>query len=140
MRYHSERPFVCDHAGCNAKFVTNALLGKHLQNHGERNYECHICSKAFFTRHILYNHLKGVHPEKEFVCELCPFTNKRRDNLRAHYFRAHQELTKEDVLEMMPSIEKRRDYNSLGRPLNSKSKRLTVNEMQELIQFKSANG
>ena len=115
LKHHGERKFVCPHKECGASFVFNSRLTEHLQNHADTpNYACHICSKTFWIRRQLKKHVEGVHAQRDFNCDLCSFTNTRRDNLRSHYYRAHPEITKEEVFMMMPPS---KPGGKSGRPL-----------------------
>uniref|UniRef100_A0A4P6DAV8 C2H2-type domain-containing protein n=1 Tax=Rhodnius prolixus TaxID=13249 RepID=A0A4P6DAV8_RHOPR len=54
-------------------------------------YVCTRCSKVYTNKGSLSNHLRyncGIEPK--FMCPLCSYRASRKENLRSHIFRRHE--------------------------------------------------
>lgn len=118
LRMHAkELKFKCTHPTCEKRFAIERMMKKHRKCHGDRNYTCNVCGKAFlaekhllahsfiheevkmyqcahcprsFTyRNILRRHVEGHFQEKIFRCDLCPKTYKWEPDLKRHVQGVH---------------------------------------------------
>lgn len=66
--------------------------GKDMKKSKERQYECQICKKSYFSKSALYTH-KQTHKEgRPFSCDKCHATFKFRNSLNGH-LKTHNEGT-----------------------------------------------
>jgi KRAB domain-containing zinc finger protein len=62
-----------------------------LYSHGgEKEFKCHICDKAFFTKGRLKQHIDANHGERPWVCEICSRTFSKRYKLGEHMKQTHK--------------------------------------------------
>lgn len=61
-----EKPFKCEHPGCNASFKVRAYLNDHKNVHTNlRPHVCDICSEGFNYKSAMYHHREShVNPDK----------------------------------------------------------------------------
>ena len=59
------------------------------------HFQCTFCpdpshvSTSFETIENYRSHIYEAHPERKFVCNLCPYTSKKGSHMRAHHQRNH---------------------------------------------------
>lgn len=96
MRIHTgEKPFQCNHEGCERRFARNEELTRHKRIHtGFRPHKCETCQKAFGRKDHLNKHQKTHLQEAEKKVFLCAFKGckqrySRSDALTRHQCSAH---------------------------------------------------
>lgn len=57
---------------------------------GNRDVQCHICEKAYYTIKDLRIHLDVAHNRKTFFCQFCEYSNSRKDYLGNHFKSVHK--------------------------------------------------
>ncbi|PSN62063.1 hypothetical protein BS50DRAFT_624807 [Corynespora cassiicola Philippines] len=83
-------PFACKNPRCDAQFVQQKQLDKHVQqNHKE--YICSLCGKSFSHRKNHWEHVQSVHRGKKHSCNVdsCTYSTPRKSNLRRHQEKIH---------------------------------------------------
>lgn len=76
-RHTGEKPYTCEHPGCERKFRSQSNRDEHFRSHtGERPFVCphDECNKRFrflvdFRRHKLNAH--GISSNRNFPCTVC---------------------------------------------------------------------
>lgn len=89
IHYDTNKP-ICHLCG---KTVSKPhMLAVHmLYSHGgERNFKCHICDKAFFTKGKLKQHIDTLHGERPWECHICLKTFAKRYRLGEHMKLRHK--------------------------------------------------
>lgn len=87
--YHLPK-FKCEFPNCFKSYISKALLQQHKNKHlGIRNHSCHLCEKSYFNVKDLQRHLDVVHKQTTYFCEICSYTNNRKDYLGNHLKSAH---------------------------------------------------
>ncbi|KAM0209560.1 hypothetical protein ACHAQI_006299 [Fusarium lateritium] len=86
MRTHSgEKPWKCEHPGCDARFKQQSALTMHMRTHtGEKPLQCEICGKRFGESSNLSKHRRTHNVRGNHVCEHCGKDFHRLDQLRRH--------------------------------------------------------
>ncbi|XP_033230676.1 zinc finger protein 572-like [Belonocnema kinseyi] len=74
MRLHLEN-YDNECVVCHKRFSTTSNLVRHMFSHGEKSFQCDICSKGFLKPDALANH-KRIHLDEEerkllYKCKLC---------------------------------------------------------------------
>lgn len=72
---------------CNASFVKNHYLRKHMKIHTGENiekFECHLCGKKLATSHGLDLHLVIHSGVKNFICDFCGKAFASESTLKTH--------------------------------------------------------
>ncbi|KAK6814938.1 hypothetical protein RU639_009658 [Aspergillus parasiticus] len=100
----SERVYRCDHPECQSRrgFTQEAHLIKHMRTHKPVLCPRPGCTVQAAKTKDIRRHVMVVHKlwaknqwnmEESFCCEICsePFT--RKDNLRRHYKKKHEDTT-----------------------------------------------
>ncbi|MTI11641.1 C2H2-type zinc finger protein, partial [Sansalvadorimonas verongulae] len=66
-----DRPYVCDHDGCNRSFTQSGALSIHKRTHTKvKPYVCDQCNQ-FFTHSSAFTVHKRIHTgERPYVCGL----------------------------------------------------------------------
>ncbi|ELU02251.1 hypothetical protein CAPTEDRAFT_163579 [Capitella teleta] len=64
--------------------------GRHGENR-QRDFQCEICSKAFYSESILKQHLKCHNTEKKYECPHCDHVSHREDLIQFHVRNVHEE-------------------------------------------------
>ena len=97
MRIHSgERPYKCDHPGCDAAFAEAGDAKKHMRTHsGERPYKCDHpgCDAAFTEAGNFKRHLRTHSGERPHKCNYpgCDAAFAQFGNLKTHMRRHNGE-------------------------------------------------
>lgn len=96
LRIHTgEKPFQCNHEGCDRRFARNEELTRHKRIHtGFRPHKCETCQKAFGRKDHLNKHQKTHLQDAEkkvFICAFrgCKQRYSRSDALTRHQCTAH---------------------------------------------------
>ncbi|EAT46047.1 AAEL002739-PA [Aedes aegypti] len=90
---HLEEPWSCDK--CKFKTKYRVAVERHKKVHERREkriYPCSICGEVFKTNDEMRNH-GLVHPENQFVCEMCGASLKSATSLKSHMER-HEDKRK----------------------------------------------
>ncbi|XP_037044366.1 transcription factor grauzone-like [Bradysia coprophila] len=76
---------------CKKKVQNKRLLSVHIRcSHGERNYKCTLCDKAFKTSQGLKEHIAALHTGADlYSCAYCDRTFKSRANMYNHRKKVH---------------------------------------------------
>ncbi|XP_072173385.1 uncharacterized protein [Diadema setosum] len=82
-----DKLFSCDH--CDKVYYDLRTLKHHMRLHSERQYECDICHKKFFTSSEVITHKRNVHTEKSHLCEICGKSFKSKGILSQHCDSVH---------------------------------------------------
>lgn len=89
-KLHHMPKVKCEFPDCEKSFISFSLLKTHMKSHtGNRDQLCHLCEKKYFNVKDLQKHLDVVHKQTTFYCELCDYTNNRRDYLGNHLRSVH---------------------------------------------------
>lgn len=77
---------------CQKVSKTRRYLKKHLENfHGKSTkLHCDLCPRIFFSRELIFEHMKRAHFEKCLVCNICGFKTANNSNFKNHK-RIHSE-------------------------------------------------
>ena len=88
---HRELKYKCDDCGKRFPFESDCMQHR-LSYQTVRHHHCLKpgCMRSFFSKGDLTKH-ERTHLEKLWKCELCPYTNKDQNNLKAH-LRVHSNL------------------------------------------------
>jgi KRAB domain-containing zinc finger protein len=83
----------CPH--CDYLTDNKSSLSKHIKTHNKnraKNFKCTICEKLFYNNSNLKRHVK-VHNENSlmFSCQLCNYKTIRKDYLKIHIAKVHNE-------------------------------------------------
>jgi uncharacterized Zn-finger protein len=87
---HTEesKQFTCNY--CSKKFCHEKPYKTHMLRHsGEKQVECQLCDKTFFTTRSLRVHM-DVHNEQKYICNICGTRFKARNSLTAHMQKQHE--------------------------------------------------
>ncbi|XP_052069588.1 oocyte zinc finger protein XlCOF6-like [Mytilus californianus] len=87
---HEKQVFEC--SLCNKKYSTHKLLERHEKIHTgnyDRPVTCHLCHKFFFRLSVLKRHIKEVHSNTTYSCDICGSKTKSEKNLKLHHKRIH---------------------------------------------------
>ena len=80
------KPYCCP--TCDLKFTSSGNLKTHMKLHvGTREYQCHLCDKAYPRADTLKRHILSFHENKRlYKCDVCgkSFKGHIRDHMRTH--------------------------------------------------------
>ena len=87
-------PFPCTFPGCEFRANCKKDLNKHMNSRHNpnrtRDFNCPLCSKAFYSSAELNPHIKFVHTKDvTFKCNLCDFEIYYRNGLKDHLLPKH---------------------------------------------------
>ena len=70
--------------------VTKANFARHVETHGQKEYHCEVCNKAFKSKKYLTEN-KQIHREpEEYSCKKCPKVFGSKSALRGHVKTKHE--------------------------------------------------
>lgn len=69
---------------CQKDFKTKSTLRCHKKSHGERNFKCHLCPKAYHMQSELTRHLMIHQMQTKNTCEVCGKGFIRKKSLKDH--------------------------------------------------------
>ncbi|KAL8566326.1 hypothetical protein ACOMHN_050444 [Nucella lapillus] len=84
------RPHLCSH--CGQAFSSMTLLKQHADKHGQKQFVCELCGKAFRKKGEHKMHLMTHQTVKPFPCPLCERSFVSRSKLQLHNSIAHLRL------------------------------------------------
>ena len=101
----SSKPYLKDHIRSvhEVAYVTCHICGKKVKGHKDQDrlrrhirmyheeqkmVKCDICGKEFKHSHI-QKHIKNIHEERKFPCELCSYKAQTSFNLKLHISKSH---------------------------------------------------
>lgn len=88
-------PSRCICFTCGKKFMSSALLKRHLAAHGDRKWICEKCGRAFRRQDNLHNHRLKVH-EMVKTCKKCKLSFVSQEEFRSHMMSIHRKLIRID--------------------------------------------
>jgi hypothetical protein len=92
-RIHTgERPFKCNHVGCEYKAGNPFSLNHHKLSHntGKKRWACQQCSYATDVFFRLTRHISGVHERvRSFCCSMCGRQFAQKGNWKLHMRNVH---------------------------------------------------
>jgi KRAB domain-containing zinc finger protein len=89
---HGDLKYVCDWPECHYRTTTKLNLERHTIGHtNERSFRCDwpACDLAFGRKSTLMSHIKAVHEDERFYCELCDLVFKKKHSLQVHIKHQH---------------------------------------------------
>ena len=94
-------PYRCNI--CQKHVNTYASLQMHMKRlHGnekivpkEKTFKCDQCSKMFYSRGHLNEHINGVHNRTTVACPVCQKNFNTAKRMKKHLFNAHKESAEE---------------------------------------------
>lgn len=93
MRYHLPPAYTCSHPGCNKKFHQKVLWEHHEKKHTDvKPFVCEQCFSTFYSLRDMKRHFQRVHDKVTRSCLLCQMTFSRKDKYRLHLLKKHSEL------------------------------------------------
>ena len=95
--YHEAPKFSCNFDGCTRKFFQYFNLETHLKTHiDQRDHECQLCDKKFFTPNTLRQHHLNLHMKLKLRCEFPGCSAKcSKYTFRSHVMTKHKELSED---------------------------------------------
>lgn len=99
----SEKPYKCEHVGCDYSAITKTALNEHRITHStDRNYVCTVenCNRRYKTRKGLWDHSHTHRADKPFMCTFqgCTYRCVSSSYLRSH-MRGHKEGTNNIIVQ-----------------------------------------
>lgn len=85
IHHSDEKPFKCDHLGCNAAFSDGRILADHQNIHLDKKpYKCEYCSEAFRSGANLRLHrIRHTDPNR-YHCKECKTSFVTKQALQKH--------------------------------------------------------
>lgn len=78
---------------CSAVYMSAEQLKRHMSSHGQGQFPCEICHKAFNTKASQKQHERVVHVSvKPYKCQICSKRLSTAQRLRSHTFSVHNEV------------------------------------------------
>lgn len=97
MRYHLPPSYTCSAAGCGKKFHQKVLWEHHEKKHTDvKPFNCEQCTSNFYSLRDLKRHFQRVHEKVTRKCLLCEMQFSRKDKYRNHLLKKHVELSDTD--------------------------------------------
>ncbi|KAL7041678.1 hypothetical protein ACKWTF_000850 [Chironomus riparius] len=89
-----DRPFKCDHKGCDSAFKQKENLKEHMLRHTQKkNFVCLVCDKAFYNNSSLKAH-QIIHTGNPHIpCHACGKLFFSKQALKLHHLHHHQAPT-----------------------------------------------
>ena len=84
IHYQEKKEFKCPIEDCKKIFNDKGAFRKHQLTHGEKLYQCKVCSKKFLDNSKLRRHSLVHSGEKPFRCDICNKKFSLDFNLRTH--------------------------------------------------------
>lgn len=95
--HHSKGKFVC--TSCGLFLPTKEKHREHVLEHdNEKKWKCNLCTKKFYSKNMLTNHLKG-HNSGNYRCLTCDITVASKLELLGHKRDKHQVIGLEPKFE-----------------------------------------
>jgi KRAB domain-containing zinc finger protein len=86
-KHTKERPFLCNHPGCDSRFKDISHLNEHTKIHNKGNFECFFCGKLCHSRTRIRVHLINQHSSlavKGYKCDICGKFYKSKYVMQEH--------------------------------------------------------
>ncbi|RUS74172.1 hypothetical protein EGW08_018061 [Elysia chlorotica] len=85
-----ERPFPCEHEGCEYRARKFERLVRHREIHNsEHLYVCEKCGQGFSQQNGLNSHLRACYQLQQFLCDLCGQSFNHAQSMRLHRSSVH---------------------------------------------------
>lgn len=78
------KPHTC--CFCQKVLKDRGKLKRHMLtlHSGSLKVFCDLCPKIYFSKSDLLNHMKNVHCEKRFACDVCDYKTANRNHIKKH--------------------------------------------------------
>lgn len=76
------RKYICNI--CQKAFKSNSELKLHKVYHAEKQFHCDQCSRKYYTKTALSEHMKKHRNEPMFICDICGIRQSSRKSFREH--------------------------------------------------------
>lgn len=105
LRYHQPPSYICSQQGCGKKFHQKVLWEHHEKKHTDfKPFNCDVCNSSFYSVRDLKRHYQRVHEKVTRKCFLCEMQFSRKDKYRLHLLKKHNELSEADRESLLDQI------------------------------------
>ncbi|KAH9510165.1 hypothetical protein Btru_043641 [Bulinus truncatus] len=113
---------------CGQEFRFKSFMITHVRMHlNQRPYKCEVCSKCFFTQHILKKHMQNH--TRPYKCPACDKGFIRRYLMKDHFKKRHEQDLMKDITELHD--EKKLQCDICGKTMKSYQKSLMQHHVRQ---------